>query len=99
MKKSPRKSWSCSKPGDFLSPPGSTRYLLSGKELLSAFDLPPLNLFPPQIPNSSKDEDEVAVEDEDEDEREKPDQVPFLSFSFLMCMLIISDLLADFQPL
>lgn len=29
--KSSRKSWSCTRPGDFLSPPGSTRYLLREK--------------------------------------------------------------------
>lgn len=39
---SSRKSWSCTKPTDFISPPGSTRYLLSGEELLTTLsDLEP----------------------------------------------------------
>lgn len=32
-----RKSWSCTKPGDFLSPPGSTRYLLREKVVSDQF--------------------------------------------------------------
>ncbi|KAK4396276.1 protein SODIUM POTASSIUM ROOT defective [Sesamum angolense] len=43
-----RKSWSCTKPGDFISPHGSTRYLLSDKVVINGTsDIdPPLKLFP-----------------------------------------------------
>ncbi|KAI3474471.1 hypothetical protein Pfo_029332 [Paulownia fortunei] len=49
-----RKSWSCTKPGDFISPPGSTRYLLSEKVFFNAlpnFD-PALKLFPAETSKS-----------------------------------------------
>ncbi|KAH6802587.1 hypothetical protein C2S51_034033 [Perilla frutescens var. frutescens] len=66
-------TWSCTKPGDFISPPGSTRYLLSEKFLfnaLSDFDQP-LKLFPAE---TSKAKD-VQINDA------KPDQVVVLRVS------------------
>ncbi|XP_057778988.1 protein SODIUM POTASSIUM ROOT DEFECTIVE 2-like [Salvia miltiorrhiza] len=61
----PRKSWSCAKPGDFISPPGSTRYLLSGKELLTALDPPPTSIddlvLNNQTNSSSPSPDQVVV--------------------------------------
>jgi len=62
--------WGCAKPGDFISPPGSTRYLLSERGFLSDFE-PILNLaqavkkeessvsLPP--PSSSRSPDQVVV--------------------------------------
>ncbi|KAL0426356.1 UNVERIFIED_CONTAM: protein SODIUM POTASSIUM ROOT defective [Sesamum latifolium] len=35
-----KSSWSCNKPGDFISPPGSTRYLLREKVLFNALSDP-----------------------------------------------------------
>ncbi|GFP83704.1 copper transport protein atx1 [Phtheirospermum japonicum] len=48
-----RNSWSCTKPaGDFISPPGSTRYLLSEKVLFNNFSDsdPARKIFPPENP-------------------------------------------------
>ncbi|XP_022859175.1 protein SODIUM POTASSIUM ROOT DEFECTIVE 2-like [Olea europaea var. sylvestris] len=53
-----RKSWSCTKPGDFISPAGSTRYLLNDKaflEVLSDFD-PVLKLVHDEPSKSKTDE-------------------------------------------
>lgn len=73
----PRKSWSCTKPGDFISPPGSTRYLLSGKELLSALSDLDLDL-PPRISNSKDEQGEVLREEREKPQPSSPapDQVP-----------------------
>ncbi|XP_011077420.1 protein SODIUM POTASSIUM ROOT DEFECTIVE 2 [Sesamum indicum] len=56
-----RKSWSCNKPGDFISPPGSTRYLLREKVLLNAFsDSDPAGkLF---LEDTSKSKDAITEE-------------------------------------
>lgn len=64
-----RKSWSCTKPGEFISPPGSTRYLLSGKELLTALE-PPL---------TSKDENSDESSCDAKPPSSSPDQVNFLN--------------------
>ncbi|KAL0336855.1 UNVERIFIED_CONTAM: protein SODIUM POTASSIUM ROOT defective [Sesamum calycinum] len=56
-----RKSWSCNKPGDFISPPGSTRYLLREKVLFNAFsDSDPVGkLF---LEDTSKSKDVITEE-------------------------------------
>ncbi|KAG6427387.1 hypothetical protein SASPL_111631 [Salvia splendens] len=56
-----RKSWNCTKPSDFISPPGSTRYLLSGKDLLNTLsDLEP-KLDESKHSSSSPSPDQVVV--------------------------------------
>ncbi|KAG6430451.1 hypothetical protein SASPL_108519 [Salvia splendens] len=56
-----RKSWSCTKPSDFISPPGSTRYLLNGKELLTTLsDFEP-KLDETKLASSSPSPDQVVV--------------------------------------
>ncbi|XP_073150743.1 protein SODIUM POTASSIUM ROOT DEFECTIVE 2-like isoform X2 [Henckelia pumila] len=50
----PRKSWNCTRPGDFISPPGSTRYLLSDKAAPSADPEPGLKQIPAEISKSEE---------------------------------------------
>lgn len=47
-----RKSWNCTRPGDFISPPGSTRYLLTDEAVPSADPEPGLKQFPAEISKS-----------------------------------------------
>ncbi|XP_075509242.1 protein SODIUM POTASSIUM ROOT DEFECTIVE 2-like [Primulina tabacum] len=47
-----RKRWNCTRPGDFISPPGSTRYLLSDKAVPSADPEPGSKQFPAEISKS-----------------------------------------------
>ncbi|KAK4419124.1 protein SODIUM POTASSIUM ROOT defective [Sesamum alatum] len=73
-----RKSWSCTKPGDFISPHGSTRYLLSDKVVvngLSDFD-PALKLFPDETSSEPK-----AAAEKTNESSAPPDQVVVLRVS------------------
>ncbi|XP_075517337.1 protein SODIUM POTASSIUM ROOT DEFECTIVE 2-like [Primulina tabacum] len=47
-----RKSWNCTRPGDFIIPPGSTRYMLSDMAVPSADPEPGLKQFPAEISKS-----------------------------------------------
>ncbi|XP_073052597.1 protein SODIUM POTASSIUM ROOT DEFECTIVE 2-like [Primulina eburnea] len=47
-----RKSWNCTRPGDFIIPPGSSRYLLSDMAVPSADPEPGLKQFPAEISKS-----------------------------------------------
>ncbi|KAL8483973.1 hypothetical protein ACS0TY_026606 [Phlomoides rotata] len=61
---STRKSWSCTRPGDFISPPGSTRYLLSEKVLINAFSDSKVNAIQPvdaKPPSPSLSPNQVVV--------------------------------------
>ncbi|PIN01394.1 Copper chaperone [Handroanthus impetiginosus] len=70
-----RKGWSCTQPGDFISPPGSTRYLLRDKVLfndLQDFD-PPAKLV---LEESSNSKDEESSKSNDEKTGEVVDAKP-----------------------
>ncbi|KAI3447653.1 hypothetical protein Pfo_004318 [Paulownia fortunei] len=79
-----RKSWSCTKPGDFISPAGSTRYLLRDKVFFNALsDSDPAAKLSPEETSKSKD---VKTEEEPCDAKppsssHSPDQVVVLKVS------------------
>ncbi|KAL3531856.1 hypothetical protein ACH5RR_005377 [Cinchona calisaya] len=61
-----RKSWSCTGGGEFISPPGSTRYLLSDQaaffNVISEFDDPVLTkILPPAEPTVSNKSNKAAL--------------------------------------
>ncbi|XP_027072238.1 protein SODIUM POTASSIUM ROOT DEFECTIVE 1-like isoform X2 [Coffea eugenioides] len=94
-----RKSWSCSSTkapaGDFISPPGSSRYLLSDQASffnLITEDFDPLNkLLPPVVeaeppvnhskPSNSDDNNSKALQKDDQSKSRSPDQVVVLRVS------------------
>ncbi|KAL3825966.1 hypothetical protein ACJIZ3_021995 [Penstemon smallii] len=60
-----RKSWSCTRPGGFISPPGSTRYLLSDRVVfkpLSDLDSEP-KLVPQEITSANKSHEVIVFKD------------------------------------
>ncbi|KAL2250558.1 protein SODIUM POTASSIUM ROOT DEFECTIVE 2 [Sesamum indicum] len=72
-----RKSWGCTKPGDFISPHGSTRYLLSDKVVINGIsDMDPaLKLFPDEISKCK------APAEKTNESSASPDQVVVLRVS------------------
>ncbi|CAA2967549.1 protein SODIUM POTASSIUM ROOT DEFECTIVE 2-like [Olea europaea var. sylvestris] len=75
-----RKRWSCTKSGDFISPAGSTRYLLSDKaflDVLSDFD-PALKLVHDEPSKSKADKTDESCDGKPPSLSESPEQVVVL---------------------
>ncbi|KAG9147859.1 hypothetical protein Leryth_003464, partial [Lithospermum erythrorhizon] len=75
-----RKSWSCTKPGAFITPPGSTRYLLSDEASLEKL----LDIGLPLKLNPVNEADKVVApkaEDSNIASKKQPDQVVVLRVS------------------
>lgn len=86
-----RKSWSCTKPGDFISPAGSTRYLLSDKaflDVLSDFD-PALKLVHDEPSKSKADKTDESCDGKPPSLSESPEQVLFTLYSSCNMLKVI----------
>ncbi|KAL2554489.1 Chloroplast-targeted copper chaperone protein [Forsythia ovata] len=78
-----RKSWSCTRPGDFISPAGSTRYLLSDKaffDVLSDFE-PVLKLVHDETSESKAAKTDESCDGKPTSLPESPEQVVVLRVS------------------